>query len=700
MRKSLSVILVMSAVLFLAVGCRNKPPRIPMRPAGPSEVQYGDSATYRTVTTDPNRDQVQYIFDWADTRFDTTEFFASGDTVSRVHIWSDTGFFGIRVLAKDEKGNVSSSWSDTHLVHVTVSGNVRPDAPAVPTGPDSGWVGQWQVFSTSAFDINGDSVQIQFIWDEGQTSVWSHLVASGTTVTDSVRYLQRGTKRVRAVARDQAGLVSDTSDAKQFVSLQENTAPTAPVIFGPARGILNGPHYRFQAQSVDNEGDSVQYKFIWGDGTSSGWTALGPSGARGMDSLLPTSGTTWQIRAIARDQLGLVSDTSAPFVFEIADEGEIIWSFPGDEFISSPAFSVAAAAGEQRPAVVVGGVDGYLYAIDAYQGAQLFAVAALVPEPFGCSPAIGNGNAIYIGSDDGKVYSYAPNGGLNWSMPDTFSSDEMSATPAVDGNFVYVGGEDKWMRKLQDNGGSWTLVWNVQLADEILGSPAIAANGNIIVADDSGYVNALDPSDGHTLWRYQTNGGLVSSPALDADGNIYIGTDQGELICLHADGAFGWRDSISGQYNDITSSPVVGGDGSIYFGCDNGNVYKLGSDGTRLWTAPVCNSRVGSAPLLCADGVLYVAADNDSLYALDASDGSVKWGVHMFVALDRGPGRRPRQLALDVTPSPVVDKYGIIYCASSTGVFAIAGRPAGTLATAPWPMFHHDPKHTGKFGAR
>jgi hypothetical protein len=48
----------------------------------------------------------------------------------------------------------------------------------------------------------------------------------------------------------------------------------------------------------------------------------------------------------------------------------------------------------------------------------------------------------------------------------------------------------------------------------------------------------------------------------------------------------------------------------------------------------------------------------------------------------------------------MIDQYGIIYISSPSGIFAVAGRAAGTLATTPWPMFRHDVRHTGKYGAR
>jgi len=637
---------------------------------------------------------VLYIFDWGDNRFDTTNLNRSGDTVTLTHAWQDTGYYPVKVRAKDDKGNFSPDWSDTHLVHVAIGINQKPDAPNTPSGPDSGWAEEWQVFSTSATDPNGDSVQIMFLWDEGQTSLWSAWVASGTTVTDSVKYYTRGVKSIRALARDPADLVSDTSAAKSFTVLMANTAPNKPVVTGPARGIANGAYYRFYAWTQDPQSDSVQYKFFWGDGSSSNWTTLSPSGTRRMDSVRYTGLGSYPIRAIARDQLGAVSETSDVLVFDVVGEGTILWGVPGDdEFVSSPALGSCSSAAELRPAVLIGGTDGHLRAIDAYQGEVLFDVMP-TPEAYYSSPALGSDGTPYIGNDDGGVYAFRLNGSTKWTFPDSLSGDDMAATPVVDGNYLYVGGEDKFLHKLRDDGTGWTELWAYPLADEVLSSPVLTAAGDVIVCDDSGYVTALGP-DGGFRWRYNVEGGITASPAIGPGDVIYVGTDQGKLLAISSSGSLLWTFTIPPPDNDINSSPVIDASGAVYFGCDNGNLYKLYSDSTVAWVANISTSPLTATPLLCADGIIYCAADNDTLYAINP-DGSRRWAVWMGFSTVASQGHPPRRLSLTLAPSPVVDQYGIIYCASNQGVFAIAGRPSGTLLSSPWPMFHHDIRHTGK----
>ena len=108
MRKSLLLTVSLLAVLVLVVGCPNKAPNIPAKPSGPDSVAINDSATYVSVTTDPNRDKVLYAFNWGDGTADTTALIKSGDTITQSHAWDAIGVYAVKVMAKDEKGKWSA----------------------------------------------------------------------------------------------------------------------------------------------------------------------------------------------------------------------------------------------------------------------------------------------------------------------------------------------------------------------------------------------------------------------------------------------------------------------------------------------------------------------------------------------------------------------------------------------------------------
>ena len=96
----------------LAIAEHSNPPAKPATPAGPATGKVGTAYTYTSSTTDPDGDQVSYLFDWGD---NTTSGWVgplnSGATASAVKTWATKGTYQIKVVAKDTHG-VVSVWSD------------------------------------------------------------------------------------------------------------------------------------------------------------------------------------------------------------------------------------------------------------------------------------------------------------------------------------------------------------------------------------------------------------------------------------------------------------------------------------------------------------------------------------------------------------------------------------------------------------
>ncbi|MBU0497171.1 MAG: PKD domain-containing protein [Candidatus Thermoplasmatota archaeon] len=98
------------AVQNLAQTNANKSPLVPQSPTGPAEGVTGITYTFSAVTTDPEGEQISYLFDWGDgTLSDWIGPVASGTGVSAEYAWVDAGIFNVRVKASD--GNSESAWS-------------------------------------------------------------------------------------------------------------------------------------------------------------------------------------------------------------------------------------------------------------------------------------------------------------------------------------------------------------------------------------------------------------------------------------------------------------------------------------------------------------------------------------------------------------------------------------------------------------
>jgi hypothetical protein len=96
----------------------NKPPEKPIQPDGPTVCVEDREYTFSATTTDPEGDQIYYLFDWGDgTNSDWIGPLNSGETGEASHIWPDPGEYNVTVKAKDVNDS-ESEWSDPLTVTI------------------------------------------------------------------------------------------------------------------------------------------------------------------------------------------------------------------------------------------------------------------------------------------------------------------------------------------------------------------------------------------------------------------------------------------------------------------------------------------------------------------------------------------------------------------------------------------------------
>jgi len=87
-------------------------PYKPNTPDGPANGNIDVEYTYSSFTTDPQEDQIFYLFDWDDgTDSGWLGPYNSGEEAEASHTWSTKGSYSIKVKAKDTDG-YESEWSD------------------------------------------------------------------------------------------------------------------------------------------------------------------------------------------------------------------------------------------------------------------------------------------------------------------------------------------------------------------------------------------------------------------------------------------------------------------------------------------------------------------------------------------------------------------------------------------------------------
>lgn len=125
------------------------------------------------------------------------------------------------------------------------------------------------------------------------------------------------------------------------------------------------------------------------------------------------------------------------------------------------------------------------------------------------APAIHSDGTIYIGSWDGNLYSFYPDGTIRWVFP---------------------------------------------TQDVIRTSPAIGKDGTIYIGSYDGCFYAVNP-DGTLKWSRIVGGAIRTSPSIGSDGSIYFGSRDGNLYALNSDGTLKWGFKTG---DEIRGSTAIG----------------------------------------------------------------------------------------------------------------------------------------------
>lgn len=343
-----------------------------------------------------------------------------------------------------------------------------------------------------------------------------------------------------------------------------------------------------------------------------------------------------------------------------AQVGSKAWDFTADSaIISSPALGSDGA-------VYFGTTGGRIYALRS-TGSERWEYQA--SGSIQGSPALGNDDTVYCGTMNGRLYALYSGGTLRWTWT---AGGAISTTPAIgaDGT-VYVAGEDKVLTALQPDGA---LRWQYKADGVFQASPVIGSDGTCYIASRDGRMHAVNP-DGTRRWIAAVNPVAEAAAAIGRGGMVCFGTTDNRLRALSREGANLW-DVVTDSSPAVT--PVIAADGTILTFTSSGRLYAFRPDGTNLWQRTTAVRPGHSSPALGSDGMIYIGGTDGTLTALNA-DGSPRWAF--------GTGARISG------SSPTLGPDGTVYVGSEDGhLYALRGS-AGP-ATALWPMFQRDARHT------
>lgn len=213
--------------------------------------------------------------------------------------------------------------------------------------------------------------------------------------------------------------------------------------------------------------------------------------------------------AFGSDGTIYLSDTNK--LYALTPEGEEKW------WIDYPTVELTAPVIDSEGTIYVGAVGSVynwfgILKIDP-QGNIIseFETATSVYTPL----AIGFGNVLYFGTQDGDFNALNPDGTLKWRITPEYP---VQVPPAVGpDSTVYIGDNGYNFYAIDYNG---TIKWNYPIRVSY-STPAIGADGTIYVEEAGKSLYAFSPQ-GDVLWTYYYGGGTNSSPAIAPDGTIYL----------------------------------------------------------------------------------------------------------------------------------------------------------------------------------
>ncbi|UCF49605.1 MAG: hypothetical protein JSU91_07600 [Thermoplasmatales archaeon] len=208
----------------LSLWAGSESPNTPTKPDGPEECTQHEYATFSTSATEPEGEDVFYIFDWGDGTFsDWVGPYASGETGEAAHNWSELGEFEVKASAKDING-VQGDWSEATIISIVE--NQVPEIPTM-TGPKIATTGKDLEFIVSTIDPDGHDLYYHIVWDDGTYMNWDGPYSSGEEVTYNHTFTEGGSFTIIIKAKDSIEGKSHQGQYKLFVI--KDRAVTRPV---------------------------------------------------------------------------------------------------------------------------------------------------------------------------------------------------------------------------------------------------------------------------------------------------------------------------------------------------------------------------------------------------------------------------------------------------------------------------------------
>jgi len=194
----------------------------------------------------------------------------------------------------------------------------------------------------------------------------------------------------------------------------------------------------------------------------------------------------------------------------------------------------------------------------------------------------------------------------------------------------------------------WSVATEAKMSKDFLRLGPVIKEGQVFVANKSGYLTSVTLRNGHKRWQVNLKHGLSSAPAVD-EGIAVLASMQPQLIALKADnGDVLWQAQLP---NQVLAPPTISQDRVVVKTVDGKVLAFALKTGKPLWSydhgAPTLILRSSSAPQIIANKVL-VGFSDGTLSALSISDGKLLW--ERTVAIPKGVTQAEQLVDVAVDP--------------------------------------------------
>jgi len=220
------------------------------------------------------------------------------------------------------------------------------------------------------------------------------------------------------------------------------------------------------------------------------------------------------------------------------ETGERLWQFGtgAEEFVER---APAVADGKLLVPMNGGETTNNLYALDTETGEPLWEFTPGSEPGFASSPTVADGR-VFIGHFDSTIYALDLDTGEKvWaaSLPGW-----PRATPTERNGVVYVANQGQGTNVHALSAASGRQGWSVSTEDSVSWSSPTVADGTVFVgserdmAGETGYLYALNTTEGQEQWRFEATDSVRSSPVV-ADGTVIFGDSGNHVYAVDTDTA-------------------------------------------------------------------------------------------------------------------------------------------------------------------